>query len=88
MPPPHVYKVYKAVDYIIHMPLSEVDFCALPFQQQAILVWEEGTFIATRFEEKEAVRLYHTSGECFAELFYNQQTNRIMESIRRSITPG
>jgi hypothetical protein len=54
------------------MPTSHYAFRALPFEQQLPLVWCEGTFLARRWEEEDAVALYHMDGHFFCEVYLEQ----------------
>ncbi|MDF7814935.1 hypothetical protein [Hymenobacter sp. YC55] len=66
------------------MPTSHADFRALPFLEQIELVWDEGRHIATRYEGKNTLVLYHMSGEFFVEMFYNHEDNVLVEKLRTS----
>lgn len=63
------------------MPTSHYAFRALPFDQQARLVWDEGRHLATRYEEVDTVALYHMEGGFFVELFYNPIDNVLQERL-------
>ncbi|TGD80751.1 hypothetical protein [Hymenobacter wooponensis] len=52
-----------------------------PFSKQVILIWEEGTYLATRYEEEDTVGLYHMDS-FFVELYYDHVSNRIVERTR------
>lgn len=52
------------------MPTSYEHFCLLPFEQQLPLVWTEGTLLAKRWEEEDAVGLYYLLGSFFCEVYY------------------
>lgn len=60
------------------MPTSYEHFRLLPFAQQLPLVWVEGSFLARRWEEEDAVGLYHMAGGFFAEVYYHGEDNRIV----------
>ncbi|MCA8830505.1 hypothetical protein [Hymenobacter pini] len=51
------------------MPTSHSLFDALPFEQQLALVWEEGRFLARRWEEEDGVSLYLMDGGFFCEVY-------------------
>jgi hypothetical protein len=55
------------------MSCSHHTFRALPFGQQLPLVWTEGTFVAQRWEEEDAVGLYHMEGGFFCEVYLEQE---------------
>lgn len=54
------------------MPTTHATFRLLSFEQQLPLVWVEGTFVARRWEEEDAVALYHMDGSFFCEVFLEQ----------------
>lgn len=60
------------------MPTSHYTFRALPLEQQLPLVWVEGSFIAKRWEEEEAVGLYHMEGGFFCEVYYDGESNMLL----------
>jgi hypothetical protein len=60
------------------MPSSYEAFRLLPIEQQLPLVWVEGTFLAKRWEEEDAVGLYHMEGGFFAEVYYDSEDNSIL----------
>ncbi len=60
------------------MPTSYETFRLLPFEQQLPLVWVEGTYLARRWEEEDAVGLYHMAGSFFAEVYYSGGDNRML----------
>jgi hypothetical protein len=60
------------------MPASYAHFRLLPFEQQLPLIWVEGTFLATRWEEEDAVGLYHMAGGFFSEVYYDGEDKRIL----------
>ncbi|GAB3294305.1 hypothetical protein [Hymenobacter tenuis] len=55
------------------MPTSYDTFQILSFEQQLPLVWLEGRFIARRWEEEDAVALYHMDGGFFCEVYLEQE---------------
>ncbi|TGE29748.1 hypothetical protein [Hymenobacter metallicola] len=61
------------------MPISHYGFRALPFPEQLAVIWAEGTFLATRWEEEDAVNLYHM-GTFFAEVFYDPDENKMLST--------
>ncbi|TGE20905.1 hypothetical protein [Hymenobacter metallicola] len=61
------------------MPISHYGFRALPFEQQLAVIWQEGTFLATRWEEEDAINLYHM-GTFFAEVYYDPDTNELLRT--------
>ena len=60
------------------MPTTYEQFRLLPFEQQLPLVWVEGNFLARRWEEEDAVGLYHMAGGFFAEVYYDGEDNSIL----------
>jgi hypothetical protein len=52
-------------------------FNALPYDRQLVAVMDTGTFLATRWEEEDAVNLYHLSSGLFAELYYDMHAKQI-----------
>ncbi|MDO7874306.1 hypothetical protein Q5H93_06145 [Hymenobacter sp. ASUV-10] len=63
------------------MPLGHHQFRALNLAEQLAIVLVEGTYLARRYEEEDAVNLYHL-GTFFCEVYYNQR----YESIERTRT--
>lgn len=61
------------------MPISHDDFRALPLEQQLALVWQEGTYLARRWEEEDGVLLYHL-GSFFCEVYYDPDTNELLRT--------
>lgn len=61
------------------MSTSYLDFCALPQLQQVPLVWDEGTYLARRWEEEDGVSLYHMDGNFFCEVYLNPDSLEILE---------
>jgi hypothetical protein len=55
------------------MPTPHYAFRAYSFEQQLPLVWCEGTFLARRWEEEDAVALYHLEGGFFCEVYLAQE---------------
>jgi hypothetical protein len=60
------------------MPISYEEFRLLPFEKQWPLVWSEGTYLARRWEEEDAVDLYHMAGGFFAEVYYHGEDNSLL----------
>jgi hypothetical protein len=60
------------------MPTNYEQFRLLPFAQQLPLLWVEGTYLARRWEEEDAVGLYHMAGGFFAEVYYHGEDNSIL----------
>ena len=54
------------------MPVSHYAFRLLALPEQLAIVWQEGTFLATRWEEEDAVNLSYMEGGFFAEVYYDQ----------------
>ena len=54
------------------MPVSHYAFRLLALSEQVAIVWQEGTFLATRWEEEDAVNLSYMEGGFFAEVYYDQ----------------
>ena len=44
------------------MPVYHYAFRLLALPEQLTAVWQEGTFLATRWEEEDAINLYHMEG--------------------------
>lgn len=63
------------------MPVTLATFSLLPFQQQIVLVWDEGSYLATRYEEEDTVGLYHMQGGFFVELYYDNEVNKLCEHL-------
>ncbi|UOQ53032.1 hypothetical protein [Hymenobacter cellulosivorans] len=61
------------------MPITHYAFRALPFPEQLAAIWAEGTFLATRWEEEDAVNLYHL-GTFFCEVYYDPDTNELLRT--------
>ncbi|AII50378.1 hypothetical protein [Hymenobacter sp. APR13] len=61
------------------MPYSLQTFQSIPFEQQVTVVWNEGKYIATRYEEEDTVGLYHMDGGFFVELYYDSYQNKMVE---------
>lgn len=59
------------------MAVSYSLFCALSSLQQYSAVWQEGTFLARRYQEADAVNLYCMEGGYFAEVVYDQRTSHL-----------
>lgn len=58
--------------------MTLVQFNALPDEQQLALVYAEGAYLATRWQEVyEAVLLYQMPSRFFVELTYDTETNEV-----------
>ena len=58
--------------------MTLAQFNALPDEQQLALVYAEGAYVATRWQEVyEAVLLYQLPGNFFVELTYDTETNEV-----------
>ena len=53
------------------------EFNALPDERQVVLVFDQARFLATRWEEEDAVNLYLLPGGPFVEIFYDTPANEI-----------
>ncbi len=53
-------------------------FNALPYDRQLVAVFDSGTFLARRYEEEDAVNLYHLFNRFFVELYYDTQANELV----------
>ena len=53
-------------------------FNALPYDRQLVAVFDCGIFLARRYEEEDAVNLYHLFGSFFVELYYDTQVNELV----------
>lgn len=60
------------------MSTTYEQFRLLPFEQQLPLVWVDGSFLAWRWEEEDAVGLYHMAAGFFTEVYYNGEDNSIL----------
>jgi hypothetical protein len=64
-------------------------FNLLPTDRQLVAVFDTGSFLATRWEEEDAVNLYHLAGPgkgVFVELYYATHANAILR-IRAFTNP-
>ena len=52
-------------------------FNALPDERQGALVFDQARFLATRWEEEDAVNRYVLPGGAFVEIFYDTHANEI-----------
>ena len=52
-------------------------FNQLPYERQLVAVFDTATFLITRWEEEEAVNLYHLPDGVFVELYYDPHVNEI-----------
>jgi hypothetical protein len=59
------------------MPLYE--FNALPYERQLVHVFDEGTFLAHRWEEEDGINLYHLPGGVFVEIYFDTHVNQIVQ---------
>ena len=60
------------------MPMTLDQFNTLPYEQQLALVYADGGYVATRWQEVyEAVLLYQLPGRFFVELTYDTETNEV-----------
>ncbi|GAB2452624.1 hypothetical protein GCM10011375_39670 [Hymenobacter qilianensis] len=64
------------------MPTAHTTFLGLPFSEQAQVVWQEGTYLATRYEEEDTVGLYHLPAGFFVELSYDHVANELIKRVR------
>ena len=53
------------------------EFNLLPYERQLVAVFDEGTFLARRWEEEDGVNLYHLPGDFFVEVYYDTLANEI-----------
>ena len=60
------------------MPLSLAKFQALTRVDQLGVVLNEGTYLATRYEEEDMINLYHL-GSFFVEVYYDPEINHLHE---------
>ena len=51
------------------------EFKALPDERQVALVFDQARFLATRWEEEDAVNRYVLPGGPFVEIFYDTHAN-------------
>ncbi|SMC00641.1 hypothetical protein SAMN00120144_4083 [Hymenobacter roseosalivarius DSM 11622] len=62
------------------MQYTHYSFRALPFADQLSAIWQEGTFLARRYEEEDAVNLYYFPNGFFVELYYDQLANALVRT--------
>jgi hypothetical protein len=55
------------------------EFNALPYERQLVAVFDEGTFLARRWEEEDGINLYHLPSNFFVEIFYDTHVNQIVQ---------
>ncbi|UOQ75124.1 hypothetical protein [Hymenobacter cellulosilyticus] len=67
------------------MSINHYAFRVLPFEQRLAVIWAEGTFLATRWEEENAVNLYHL-GTFFAEVYYDPTAMRCYAPVPSPIS--
>ena len=53
------------------------EFNALSYERQLVLVFDQARFLATRWEEEDAVNLYVLPRGPFVEIFYDTHANEI-----------
>lgn len=58
--------------------VTRYEFNLLPYERQFVTVLDDGDFLATRWEEEDAVNLYHLPGGVFVELYYDTHANAIV----------
>lgn len=61
------------------MPIGHYPFKLLPLEQQLPILWVEGQYLATRYEEEDTVGLYHM-GTFFCEVYYDNHENRVVRT--------
>jgi hypothetical protein len=57
------------------------EFNALPYERQLVAVFDEGTFLARRWEEEDGINLYHLPDlgtGFFVEVYYDTHANGIV----------
>jgi hypothetical protein len=62
------------------VPISHYAFRLLTLPEQLAIVWQEGSFLVTRWEEENAVNLYHMEGGFFAEVYYDQHQDVLLRT--------
>ena len=62
------------------MTIYHYAFRLLALPEQLVAVWQEGSFLATRWEDEAAVNLYHMEGNFFAEVHYHQRQDVIVRT--------
>jgi hypothetical protein len=62
------------------LPTGHYTFRLLALSEQLAIVWQEGTFLATRWEEEDAVNLYYMEGGFFAEVFCDQHQEVLLRT--------
>jgi hypothetical protein len=55
------------------------EFNLLPYKRQLVAVFDEGTFLARRWEEEDSINLYHLPGGVFVDIFYDTHFNQIVQ---------
>ena len=57
--------------------MTQYEFNALPDERQVVLVFDQARFLATRWEEEDAVNRYVLPGGPCVEIFYDTHANKI-----------
>jgi len=70
--------------------MTPYEFSLLPYERQLVLLFDEATFLARRWEEEDGVNLYHVEGSAggfFVEIYYDTHANEIarLRSFRSSV---
>jgi hypothetical protein len=63
--------------FFVEMTLDE--FNLLPYERQLVAVFDEGTFLARRWEEEDGINLYHLPGGVFVEIYFDTHVNQIVQ---------
>ncbi|WP_324673061.1 hypothetical protein [Hymenobacter sp. GOD-10R] len=69
------------------MPLSIDKFRALDLSDQLGTVLNEGTYMATRYEEEDTINLYHL-GSFFVEVYYDPEINHLHQCFSFTSSAG
>jgi hypothetical protein len=59
--------------------MSLYEFNLLSYERQLVAVFDEGTFLARRWEEEDGINLYHLPGGVFVEIYYDTHANEIVQ---------
>ncbi|GAB2471027.1 hypothetical protein GCM10011375_38270 [Hymenobacter qilianensis] len=62
------------------MKPAATSFQALAFTDELTAIGQYGHFLARRYEEQDAVHLYHFEAGFFVELTYDQFANRLVRT--------
>ena len=69
------------------MLLSAAEFRVLPFVERLGIVLGEGTYLATRYEEEDIIKLYHVTS-FFVEVYYDPKSNHLHQCFAFTSVDG